>query len=205
MKAYTGEWIRSVGIVGHGDTGKTQLVSSLLFTAGMTNRLGKVAEGNTVTDYDEEEIARKISIQLGIAHAEWPMPGAKDQKVKINFLDTPGYSTFVNETKAALIAADSALILVEAVAGVQVVTEKTWDYCAEYDIPRAFVINWMDRELANYERAMESIQSVFGRGAVAVQVAVSLSVCSRALRSSISISLTPSEIVQSIVDDGSAT
>ena len=174
MKAYTGEWIRNVGIVGHGDAGKTQLASSLLFTAGATNRLGKVAEGNTVTDYDEEEIARKISIQAALAYAEWPMPGApsKEQKVKINFIDTPGYSTFVNETKAALAAADSALILVEAVAGVQVVTEKVWDYCAEYDLPRAFVINWMDRELANFDRAMESIQSVFGRGAVAVHLPI---------------------------------
>jgi len=169
MKTYTGEWIRNVGIVGHGDAGKTQLVSSLLFTAGLTNRLGKVAEGTTVTDYDDEEIARKISIQSALAHAEWPLPGSKEQTVKINFLDTPGYSTFINETKSALIAVDSALILVEAVAGVQVVTEKVWDYCAEYDIPRAFIINWMDRELASFERAMDSIQNVFGRGAVAVQ------------------------------------
>jgi elongation factor G len=172
MKTYTGEWIRNVGIVGHGDAGKTQLASSLLFTAGMTNRLGKVAEGSSVTDYDEEEIARKISIQAAVAYAEWPAPQDKDQKVKINLLDTPGYSTFVNETKAALIAADSALILVEAVAGVQVVTEKVWDYCAEYDIPRAFVINWMDRELASFDRAMVSIQGVFGRGAVAVQLPI---------------------------------
>jgi elongation factor G len=172
MKTYTGEWIRNVGIVGHGDAGKTQLASSLLFTAGMTNRLGKVAEGSSVTDYDEEEIARKISIQAAVAYAEWPAPQDKDQKVKINLLDTPGYSTFVNETKAALIAADSALILVEAVAGVQVVTEKVWDYCAEYDIPRAFVINWMDRELASFDRAMVSIQGVFGRGAVPVQLPI---------------------------------
>src|SRR5713101_9501432 len=115
MKAYSTPFIRNVGIVGHGDTGKTQLVSSLLFTAGMTNRLGKVAEGNTVTDWDEEEIARKITINTGLAFAEWAPPG-QNEKTKINFLDTPGYSTFVNETKASLIAADSALILVDAVA-----------------------------------------------------------------------------------------
>jgi elongation factor G len=172
MKTYTGEWIRNVGIVGHGDTGKTQLVSSLLHTAGMTARLGKVAEGNTTTDWDEEETARKITIKTGLACAEWPAPSSKDQKVKINFLDTPGYSTFINETKASLIAADSALILVEAVAGVQVVTEKVWDYCTEYDIPRAFVINWMDRELANFERTMTSIEEVFGRGVVALQLPI---------------------------------
>ncbi len=172
MKTYTGEWIRNVGIVGHGDTGKTQLVSSLLHTAGMTTRLGKVADGNTTTDWDEEETARKITIKTGLAFAEWPAPAAKDQRVKINFLDAPGYSTFINETKASLIAADSALILVEAVAGVQVVTEKVWDYCTEYDIPRAFVINWMDRELADFERAKSSIEEVFGRGVVALQLPI---------------------------------
>ena len=171
MKAYGSEWIRNVGIVGHGDTGKTQLVSSLLFTAGMTNRLGKVAEGNTVTDWDEEEIARKITIQMSLAFAEWAPPG-KAEKAKINFLDTPGYSTFVNETKASLIGADGALILVDAVAGVQVVTEKMWDYCTEYDLPRAFVINWMDRELASFERAMASIQQVFGRNVIPIQIPI---------------------------------
>ena len=171
MKAYTGERIRNVGIVGHGDTGKTQLVSSLLFTAGMTNRLGKVAEGNTVTDWDDEETARKITIKTGLAYAEYAPPG-QAEKTKINFLDTPGYSTFINETKASLIAADCALILVDAVAGVQVVTEKVWDYCTEYDIPRAFVLNWMDRELASFERAMTSVEEVFGRGAVPIQLPI---------------------------------
>src|SRR5713101_8286805 len=165
MKAYGGESIRNVAILGHGDSGKTQLTSALLYTAGMTNRLGKVAEGSTTTDWDEEEIARKISIQTSLAYAEW-------KNTKINLLDTPGYSTFVNETKASMIAADSALILVEAVAGVQVVTEKVWDYCTEYDIPRAFVINWMDRELASFERAMASIEAVFGRGVVPLQLPI---------------------------------
>ncbi|HYL10879.1 MAG TPA: elongation factor G [Candidatus Acidoferrales bacterium] len=171
MKAYATQAIRNVGIVGHGDTGKTQLVSSLLFSAGMTPRLGKVAEGSTVTDWDEEEIARKISIQTGLAYAEWA-PAGQAEKTKINFLDTPGYSTFVNETKASLIAADAALIVVDAVAGVQVVTEKVWDYATEYDIPRAFVINWMDRELASFERAMQSVEQVFGRGVVAVELPI---------------------------------
>src|ERR1700692_4210101 len=136
MKSYATSAIRNVGIVGHGDTGKTQLVSALLFTAGMTPRLGKVAEGNTVTDWDEEEIARKISIQTGLAFAEWAPSGpgqgqgekTQGEKTKINFLDTPGYSTFVNETRTSLIAADAALVVVDALAGVQVVTEKVWDY-----------------------------------------------------------------------------
>jgi len=171
MKSYGTSFLRNVGIVGHGDTGKTQLVSSLLFTAGMTTRLGKVAEGNTVTDWDDEEIARKISIQSGLGYAEWSSPG-QSEKTKINFVDTPGYSTFVNETRASLIAADAALILVDPVAGVQVVTEKVWDFCAEYDLPRAFVINWMDRELANFERAIESVKQVFGRSAVPLQLPI---------------------------------
>ncbi len=171
MKTYHGEWIRIVGIAGHGDTGKTQLVSALLFTAGMTPRLGKVTEGSTVTDWDEEEIARKITIQTGMAYAEWPVP-EKGEKCKINFLDTPGYSTFVNETKASLIAADSALIVVDATTGARVVTEKVWDYCAEYDIPRAFVINWMDRELASFERALSSLTEIFGRTVVPIQLPI---------------------------------
>jgi len=171
MKSYTTDWIRNVGIVGHGDTGKTQLVSSLLYTAGMTPRLGKVAEGSTVTDWDEEEIARKITITTGVAYAEWQAPG-QPEKTKINLLDTPGYSTFINETKASLIGADAALIVVDAAAGVQVVTEKVWDYATEYDQPRVFVLNWMDRDLAIFERALASLEQVFGRGVVPVQLPI---------------------------------
>src|SRR5271170_6376317 len=171
MKNYNTEWIRNVGIVGHGDTGKTQLVSSLLHTAGMTPRLGKVTEGSTTTDWDEEEVARKISINTGVAYAEWQAP-AQPEKTKINLLDTPGYSTFINETKSSLIAADAALIVVDAAAGVQVVTEKVWDYATEYDQPRAFLLNWMDRDLASFERALGSLEQVFGRGVVPVQLPI---------------------------------
>jgi len=171
MKSYNTEWIRNVGIVGHGDTGKTQLVSSLLFTAGMTPRLGKVTEGSTVTDWDEEEIARKISINTGLAYAEWQVPG-EPEKAKINLLDTPGYSTFINETKSSLIAADASLIVVDAAAGVQVVTEKVWDYATEYDQPRAFVLNWMDRELASFERGLASLRQGFGRGVVPLELPI---------------------------------
>jgi len=175
MKSYLTKDIRNVGIVGHGGTGKTQLVSSLLFTAGMTQRWGKVTEGNTTTDWDEEEIARKISIQTGLAYAEWPCspgnPGGSE-RVKINFLDLPGYSTFITETKASLIAPEAALIAVDAHVGAQVTTEKVWDYCTEYDIPRAFVLTWMDRELSSFERSMESLEQVFGRNVVALQLPI---------------------------------
>src|SRR5580692_7929120 len=176
MKSYATDRIRNVGIVGHGDTGKTQLVSSLLFTAGMTPRLGKVAEGTTVTDWDEEEVARKISIQSSIAYAEWAPCGGDgktaSEKIKINLIDTPGYGTFLNDTRATLIAADADLIVVDAAAGVQVVTEKVWDYSTEYEQPRAIVINRMDRELANFERALESVRTVLGRSVVPVQLPI---------------------------------
>ncbi len=176
MKSYLTKDIRNVGIVGHGGTGKTQLVSSLLYTAGMTPRWGKVAEGAATTDWDEEEVARKISIQTGLAHAEWPAtptgPSGSSDKVKINFVDLPGYSTFITEAKASLIAVDAALITVDAHVGVQVTTEKVWDYCTEYDIPRAFVLTWMDRELSSFERSMESLQEVFGRNVVALQLPI---------------------------------
>src|ERR1700686_2552090 len=179
MKAYATPSIRNVGIAGHGDTGKTQLVSSTLFTAGMTTRLGKVAEGNTVTDWDEEENARKITIKNGLAHpAGGPraprrgQPHKKKEKIKINLTATPGYSTFLNDARATLVAAAAALIVLDALAGVQVVTEKVWDYATEYDLPRAFAINWMDRELASYDRAMESLARVFGRNVVPVQLPI---------------------------------
>jgi elongation factor G len=172
MKTYLTKDIRNVGIVGHGGTGKTQLVSSLLYTAGSTPRWGKVAEGSAPTDWDDEEIARKISIQTGIAYAEWPCTLCGGGNVKINFLDLPGYSTFITETKASLIAADAALIAVDAHVGVQVTTEKVWDYCTEYDIPRAFVLTWMDRDLSSFERSMQSLQEVFGRNVVALQLPI---------------------------------
>jgi elongation factor G len=172
MKIYQTKDIRNVGIVGHGGTGKTQLVSSLLYSAGVTPRFGKVAEGTTTTDWDEEEIARKISIQTGIANAEWACTLCAGNTVKINFLDLPGYSTFITETKASLIAADAALITVDAHVGAQVTTEKVWDYCAEYDIPRAFVLTWMDRELSSFERSLESLVQVFGRTVVPLQMPV---------------------------------
>ena len=171
MKVYSGENIRNVAILGHGGTGKTSLTAAMLYLAGATPRLGRVDDGSTLTDWDEEEIARKISISTGLAYAEWA-PRGRTEKIKVNLLDTPGYNIFINETKATLLAADAGLILVDAVAGSEVVTEKVWDYCTEYDLPRAFMIHKMDRELAGFERATESIHQVYGRGAVAVQLPI---------------------------------
>ena len=163
MKIYEGRDIRNVGVVGHGDSGKTSLTAGLLYTAGATNRLTRVDEGNTITDFDEDEVHRKISITTSLAYAEW-------KKTKINFLDTPGYNIFINDTRSALIAADAALVLVDAVAGVEVQTEKVWSFANDYKMPRALIINKLDRERSSFDRALESIQTFFGRTAIPIQL-----------------------------------
>jgi len=163
VKVYESKDIRNVGVVGHGDSGKTTLTAGLLFTTGATNRLTRVDEGNTITDFDEEEIARKITISTALAVAEW-------KKAKINVLDTPGYNIFINDTGASLVAADAALVLVDGVAGVEVQTEKVWNFANQYRLPRAIVINKLDRERSDFNRALDSVQEVFGRAAVPIQI-----------------------------------
>ena len=165
MKTYEGKDIRNVGVVGHGDSGKTTLTAGLLFTAGATNRLLRVDEGNTITDFDEEEVQRKVSISTAIGIAEW-------KKAKINILDTPGYNIFINDTRAALVAADAALVVVDGVAGVEVQTEKVWGYANDYKLPRAVIINKLDRERSSFERALGSVQEAFGRTAIPVQIPI---------------------------------
>jgi elongation factor G len=128
----------------------------------MVNRLGKVDDGTSTTDFDEEEIQRKFSITAGLAYAEWG-------KTKINFIDTPGYNIFLHETEGALLAADAALLLIHAVAGIEVQTEKSWGFCEKYGLPRALVINQMDRDRASFERTLEALHQTFGRNAVAIQ------------------------------------
>ena len=144
MKVYESKEIRNVGVVGHGDSGKTTLTAGMLFAAGAVNRLLRVDEGNTVTDFDEEEIQRKITISTAIAPVEW-------KKTKINILDTPGYNIFINDTRASLAAADATLVLVDGVAGVEVQTEKVWGFANDFKLPRAVVINKLDRERADFE------------------------------------------------------
>ena len=163
MKVYDGQNIRNVALVGHGGSGKTQLISALLFAAGMVNRLGKVDDGTSVTDYDEEEIQRKFSISAALAYAEWG-------KTKINFIDTPGYNIFLHETEAGLLAADSVLMLVHGVAGVEVQTEKTWKFAEERGLPSLIVLNQMDRDRASFDRSLESLRSAFGRTVVPIQL-----------------------------------
>lgn len=163
MKVYEGADIRNVGLAGHGNSGKTSLAAGLLFTAGVTNRLTRVDEGNTVTDFDDEEMQRKITISTAVAALEW-------KKSKINLLDTPGFNIFINDTLASLVAADAALVVVDAVAGVEVQTEKVWEFADRFELPRAVVINKLDRERSSFERTLANVQEVFGRAAIPVQL-----------------------------------
>ena len=165
VKVYEGKDIRNVGVVGHGDSGKTTLTAGLLFTSGATNRLLRVDEGNTITDFDDEEVSRKISISTAVAVAEW-------KKAKINILDTPGYNIFINDTRAALVAADAALVLVDGVAGVEVQTEKVWQFTEDFKLPRAVIINKLDRERADFDRALAGVQENFSRAAVPIQIPI---------------------------------
>jgi elongation factor G len=152
-----------VALIGHGHSGKTSLAAGLLYTTGASSRLLRVDEGASVTDFDDEEIARKITISTAVAAAEW-------NKKKINLLDTPGFNIFINDTKASLAAADSSLVLVDGVAGVEVQTEKVWSFADDFKLPRALVINKLDRENSSFERTLASINENFGRAAVPVQL-----------------------------------
>lgn len=154
MKEYATHLIRNVVLLGHGSSGKTMLVEAMLYNTGATNRLGRVDEGNTVSDYDEEEIRRRISLNLSLIPCEY-------KGHKINVIDTPGFPDFVGEVRSAVRVADAALLLVDSVAGVEVGTELVWEYLNEYRLPRFVVIAKMDRDNANFQRALESVRSAF--------------------------------------------
>jgi elongation factor G len=165
MKSFDSENIRNVALVGHGDAGKTSLVSAILYSSGAVNRLGRVEEGNTVTDYDEDEIERRITINTALAHAEW-------RNHKVNMLDTPGYRAFVMDAKATMVAAETALIIVDSVSGVEVQTELVWDFAQDFDLARAFVFNKMDRDRASFTRTLDSVHETFGRAAVPITIPI---------------------------------
>ena len=156
MKAYSTQEIRNLGIVGHGDAGKTSLVAAMLFAAGATSRLGRVDEGTAPTDFDEEEIARKISLNTGTAYAEY-------KNTKINFVDTPGYAAFIANAKPALRVTETSVFVVDGVNGVGVQTEKAWEYCNEFKRarPRFFVINKLDKERADFGATLNALRETF--------------------------------------------
>jgi elongation factor G len=159
MKSYPTDKIRNLAIIGHGDSGKTQFVASLLYVAGATPRWGKVDEGTTTTDYEEDAIARKITLNTALAHLEY-----KDHK--INLIDTPGYAAFVAHARPALRVADCAVVVVHAARGVEVQTEKAWAYANEFLVPRIMVVNQMDKEHADFGMALDSARSTFSRAIV---------------------------------------
>jgi elongation factor G len=165
VKVYTGENVRNVAVVGHGHAGKTSLISAALYTAGATQRLGRVDDGTAPTDYDEEEISRKMSISAGLACAEWGQS-------KINFIDTPGFNMFVHEAKMVMPVIDAAIVVVDGVSGVEVVTQKVWNDCEEYKMPRVIVASRMDRERADAGRVLESVQNAFGRNVIPLELPI---------------------------------
>jgi len=163
MKVYDAAAIRNIALVGHGGCGKTQLVSALLFAAGAVNRLGKVDDGTATTDFDEEEIARHHTLASSLAHAEWA-------DTKINIIDTPGFANFLADARAALRVVEGAVMTVDAVAGVEVQTEKLWAEAAASGLPRIVVVDRLDRERASLERTLESLHRDCARQIMPIQL-----------------------------------
>ncbi len=156
METYTAANIRNVVVLGHGSCGKTTLVEAMAYTMGMTKRQGKIEEGNTISDYDKEEIKRLFSINTSIVPIIW-------EGTKINFLDTPGYFDFVGEVEEALNVADAAIIVISAKAGVEVGTIKAWEYCEKYQLPRMFFVTDMDDDHASYREVIEKLTELYGK------------------------------------------
>lgn len=165
MQVDSPEKLRNVAVAGHNDTGKTTLVSALLYAGGAVNRMGKVEDGNAVTDFDPEEQQRGISIGLATCYVPW-------KQSKINLLDCPGYGIFFNETRAGMKAADAVLLCVNAVAGVEVNTERVWQASGEIELPVVFHLTKMDRERADFARAIEALQQSCGREVVPIQIPI---------------------------------
>jgi elongation factor G len=157
--------IRNVALIAHSGAGKTSLAEAMLFSSGMTDRLGNVQDGTTVTDFEPEEIDRKITITSSLAFCSW-------NKHRINLVDTPGFINFIEDTKGCLRVVDGAVILVSAISGVKAETEKVWKYACEYEIPRIVFINKMDKDTANFERALDEIQKSFETEPVPLQIPI---------------------------------
>lgn len=156
MKVYTGEHIRNVGVGGHSGSGKTSLVEAMLFNMGEVNRIGSIEQGNTVSDYNEDEIERQISINSSLLHGEW-------KNNKVNLVDTPGFSDFYGDVVSGMRAADSVMIVVSAANGVEVGTERVRQLAELYDMPRFYVINKLDRENVQFMKVAEELRDRFGK------------------------------------------
>jgi elongation factor G len=156
MNVYTTDKIRNVVLLGHGGCGKTSLVEAMAYLAGMTTRMGKVADGNTISDYEKEEIKRLFSINTSVVPIIW-------EDTKINILDTPGYFDFVGEVEEAVSAADAAIIVVSGKAGIEVGTKKAWEICEKYKLPRMVFVTDMDIDEASYRQVVEDLQQLYGK------------------------------------------
>ena len=156
MNVYTSDRIRNVVLLGHGGSGKTTLTEAMAYLGGITNRMGNVTDGNTISDYDKEEIKRKFSIGGSVVPVEW-------NKVKVNILDTPGYFDFVGEVEQAVSVADAAVILVSGKDGIQVGTEKAWELCEERNLPRMFYVTEMDNDDVSFRTIVEQLQELYGK------------------------------------------
>lgn len=167
MREYSSSSIRNVVLVGHGGAGKTSLAECILYTAKATQRLGRVDDGSSILDYAQDEIERKITINLSVAHLDW-------RNVRINLIDTPGYADFYGDTKAGLRAAEAALVVVRADAGVEVGTEKVWEFLDEYALPRAVVVNRLDKEYADFRKVVGQLEEIFGRSVIPLQIPAGL-------------------------------
>ncbi len=165
MNVHEPRTIRNVALVGHSGAGKTTLNEALLFTAGALTRMGKVEDGNTVSDHDAEEVRRGISVSLSLAPIEW-------DGVKINLLDAPGYADFIGDLMGALRAADACLFVVSAVDGVEVQHEVVWEMAAEAGLPRAFFVNKLDRERASFDRTLDQLTKAFGTQVAPIQLPI---------------------------------
>jgi elongation factor G len=165
MDQFTSENIRNVVLLSHSNAGKTSISEAILFNSKAINRLGRVDEGNTTSDYDPDEVQRKISINLSVLPYAW-------EGVKVNLLDTPGYSDFVGEVKSAIRVAEGAIIVIGSTSGIEVGTEQVWQYCDEAKLPRLIFINKMDRENADFFKVAEAAQTRFGAKCVPLQIAI---------------------------------
>jgi len=165
MKKYSSEFIRNVALISHGGAGKTSLAEAMLFSSGAINRLGKIEAGNTTTDFDPDEIRKRVTINVSLAPLEW-------QGVKINLLDTPGYFDFIGDVLGALQVADCAIMMVCAVSGVEVGTEKVWSYANNFNLPRIVFINKLDRENADFEKAIDQLAKRFGQRFIPLQLPI---------------------------------
>ncbi len=165
MKEYQTEQLRNIALLSHGSAGKTSLAEAMLFNTGAITRLGNVNEGTTVSDYDEEEVRRHISLSTSLIPCEW-------DGHKINVLDTPGYLDFVGEVKGAIRVIDGALILLDAASGVEVGTDLVWSYADEQNLPRLVFINKMDRENANFQRCLDALKEKFEADFIPIQLPI---------------------------------